>query len=142
MWQPRTIEEQIERFCMEYEENENGCWIWVGPERNGYGQTWWDGKQRRTHRVAWFLYHGKWPTHTLDHLCRVKRCVNPAHLEDVPHAVNVKRGDSGLKNRLKTHCPQGHPYDRVNTFGRRYCYTCSKNRTYEYRRAARALRQA
>lgn len=51
----------------------------------------------------------------LDHLCRVHNCVNPAHLEAVTHAENVRRGEAGLHNPEKTHCPNGHAYTEENT---------------------------
>jgi hypothetical protein len=73
----------------------------------------------------------------LDHLCRVRGCVNPKHLEPVTHRENLMRGESwSAVNARKTHCPEGHPYDETNTYidgkGRRRCRECA--RAYDLRR--------
>lgn len=71
---------------------------------------------------------------TIDHLCRVRHCVNPAHLEPVTHLENVRRGNGGLNQLAKTHCPKGHPYDEENTYrlpsrpSGRYCRACRRER--------------
>lgn len=53
----------------------------------------------------------------LDHLCRVRRCVNPAHLEPVTDRVNILRGQApSAVNAAKTHCIRGHPFNSVNTY--------------------------
>lgn len=59
----------------------------------------------------------------LDHLCKIRNCVNPMHLEQVSHKENVRRGEGwGGINKKKHNCPQGHPYDMFET-GRR-CSIC------------------
>lgn len=88
-----------------------------------------DGKQRLVHRLAYAWLVGQIPAGlTLDHLCRNTVCVNPLHLEPVTHRVNVLRGQSGVAaNARKTGCPQGHPFDEINTYhyrGQRHCRTC------------------
>lgn len=111
---------------------ETGCWNWTGSRiSTGYGNI--VVGQRKTmlvHRVTWELRHGTIaPGLTIDHLCRNRRCCNPDHLEPVDHATNVSRGSSGVIQRNKTHCPQGHPYDDQNTYyyqGRRYCKECNR----------------
>lgn len=115
-----------------------GCWEWIRSTRGaGYAQIRWDGRQQGGHRVVYQLLVGPIPPGMhLDHLCRVKRCVNPNedHLEAVPPRTNVLRGTgASARNFVKTHCPKGHPYDAENTYVRppgsrpgRGCKTCMR----------------
>jgi len=77
-----------------------GCWNWLlSTNPKGYptlGGAWWK-KTRRSilaHRIAWEEANDAIVPlgYTVDHLCRNRKCVNPAHLEAVPHATNVQRG--------------------------------------------------
>ena len=130
---PRTP--AVDRFREKVEKQENGCWKWTATIQNlGYGQFSVNGHLVLAHRFSYELVNGTIPDgYELDHLCRNRSCVNPAHLEVVTHSENGKRGNSGLhtamKNWAKTHCPQGHPYDEANTYywrGQRKCRVCSK----------------
>lgn len=121
-----TFEELIEaRF-----QRSDGCWLWTGAmQPSGYGTF----RGRAAHRITYELFVGPIPENlTIDHLCRVRSCVNPAHLEPVTIAVNVMRGESlPARNARKTHCPQGHPYDDENTYvnpttGWRLCRSCAR----------------
>lgn len=128
----------IERFLQKVTQGDTprSCWLWHAGShgRSGYGSFRWRGKPTMAHRVAYELFVGPIPDGlTLDHLCRIRPCVNPKHLEPVPFAVNVARGISPTAiNARKTHCPQGHPYDAVNTLpkknGGRDCRACRKKR--------------
>lgn len=75
----------------------DACWLWQGPvQATGYGVSYFGlpkGKITGAHRVAWRLTHGELPAEglTLDHLCNVKRCVNPAHLEPCTSMENIRR---------------------------------------------------
>jgi hypothetical protein len=111
------------------------CWEWLaGKDRCGYGQFSIARKHRGAHRVSWELTTGPIPEGLqLDHLCRNRACVNPAHLEPVTYTVNYLRGEGvGARNLRKTACPRGHALDEANTFikvkrnGRieRNCRTC------------------
>jgi hypothetical protein len=118
----------ISRFLAKVEVNEAGCWIWTGARQgnNGYGNFRVNGCNVGAHRWAYEFYRGEIARDVeLDHTCRVRPCANPWHLEVVTHAENIRRGD--LAQRRRTHCPQGHPYDALNTRiyrGMRYCRTC------------------
>lgn len=71
----------------------NGCWIWARAiNRKGYGVLRGE-KTQFAHRVIWNRFMGTVPPgKELDHLCRVRACVNPVHLEPVSHAENCRRG--------------------------------------------------
>lgn len=123
----------------------DGCWLWTGPvDRNGYGVfSYAPSRSMVPHRWAYIELVGPIPEGLeLDHLCKVRNCVRPDHLEPVTRAENMHRSDVWETNRSKTHCPQGHPYDEENTChsrGRRYCRACSRLATRRRRAAKRAL---
>jgi hypothetical protein len=110
------------------------CWIWGGALNiNGYGAFRTSGpnpKNVRVHRFAYELLVGPIPEGLeLDHLCRMRPCCNPAHLEPVPGRINTLRGENfSAKNAQKTACPQGHEYTDENTYvapnGWRQCAKC------------------
>lgn len=122
------------------------CWQWLAAkQRNGYGVIGLgghDGRMVRTHRVSYELAHGPIPEGLIiDHLCRNRGCVNPAHLEAVDQRTNLLRGTgASARNHVKSTCPQGHPYSGVNSRGDRICHTClaaAARRGKARRRAAR-----
>jgi hypothetical protein len=123
-----------------------GCWLWVGKiDSYGYGQFRIGLRADRTrrmvavHRFAYELEVGPIPEGlTIDHLCRIRRCVNPAHLEPVTARVNNLRADgTSARNAKKTHCPRGHAYDLLNTYvdpdGRRHCRACKRAARIRYK---------
>ena len=124
-----------------------GCWDWQGSVLpTGYGCIRDGRKSLYTHRLAYELAYGeKIPagSHT-DHLCRNRRCCNPAHLEIVTPRENTLRGAgpvTGNHQGLWTHCKRGHPFSAENTIdnsGRRGCRACV-NAGKRLRRAARDL---
>ena len=132
-----------------FPEPNGGCWLWVGAEsgaRDPYGKFKVDGRSRYAHRLAYEALVGEVPSGLqLDHVCRVRCCVNPAHLEPVTQRENILRGECPTAiNALKTHCPMGHELTGDNLVanklrrGERRCRTC-KNR--DGRIAARAYRR-
>jgi hypothetical protein len=127
-----SLEERLEKFSIP--EPNTGCILWLGAvsrgPRGGYGMMTYKRQARRAHRIAYELYRGPIPPgFELDHLCRVRSCINPRHLEPVTMRENVLRGASGpAENARKTHCRMGHPYSGRNLFirksGSRSCRSC------------------
>src|ERR1019366_1994387 len=81
----------------EYRPDLGPCWIWVASTTSGYGRIHETDRRSRNlvaHKVAYEWASGPVPDGlTLDHLCRVRSCVNPAHLEPVTRTENVMRGE-------------------------------------------------
>lgn len=123
-----TIEE---RFWAKVDRTE-GCWLWTAwKSYAGYGLFKLDGKQVKAHRFAYELLVGPIPDGLqLDHLCRIRNCVYPTHLEPVTCRENVLRGEGIAASKSRqTHCIHGHPFDEENTYqrtGRRNCRECQR----------------
>lgn len=85
-----------ERFARGYVSDPTGCWRWIkGKTTSGYGHFSIRGVYYQAHKIAYILHGGHIPpAFELDHLCRHRWCVNPAHLEPVTHKTNVRRGSS------------------------------------------------
>jgi len=105
-----------------------GCWVWQGSigSVTGYGHL----GPFMAHRFAYELLVGPIPAGMqIDHLCRIRACVNPEHLEVVTPRTNYLRGISPpALNARKTHCLRGHEYTVENTGrsrqGWRFCKAC------------------
>lgn len=71
----------------------DGCWEWAGRMNVwGYGTMHIGKHTRQAHRVVYEILVGLVPEGLeLDHLCRVKSCVRPSHMEPVTHGENVRR---------------------------------------------------
>jgi hypothetical protein len=120
-----------------YSDRSGDCWLWLGSlTRDGYGRTHVAGVDRLAHVVAYELHVGPVPEGlVLDHTCRVRRCINPAHLEPVPVAVNTARGDapSAVTHRSRV-CRLGHP---IPDGGRcKVCHAAAQRAWYERKKAA------
>lgn len=119
-------------------EPNTGCWLWTAYcNPTGYGRYSIQGRLFLSHRVAFFSMLSLRPEASLvlDHKCRQRSCVNPAHLEQVTQKENMNRG----LHATKTHCKRGHLFDEANTYrspsriGRR-CRACLRITTNERRR--------
>jgi hypothetical protein len=113
--------------------SQNGCWLWEGNIiKSGYGTLTTGSRldcSRRTSLVHRFVYEMLVgpiaPKLQIDHICKIKTCVNPDHLRVVTHRFNTLRSDSAAAlNSRKTHCPNGHPYDTIRYNGDRRCSIC------------------
>ncbi len=129
---PRTP--LIERVLAKVRVDASGCWLWLGSTNDqGYGVITLGGRhwrKVRVHRAVYEHFVDAIPEGlTLDHLCRVRNCVNPDHVEPVTRGENVLRGlTTSGENARKTHCINGHEFAPGNTYrrpgGKRECRIC------------------
>lgn len=115
---PETFWNRVERTAT--------CWLWKGQlDAGGYGHLRFRGRFVKAHALAFELTSGPIPDGLeLDHLCKVRNCVNPDHLEPVTHEENCRRAFAG-----KTACRNGHPYTSETLIidaqsGARRCRVC------------------
>jgi HNH endonuclease len=128
---------QRERLFSRLVIDSSGCLLWTGNlDKYGYGRIQVGSRINGTNRmltayqVMYALFVGPVPDGLeLDHLCRVRRCAAPDHLEPVTHRANLLRGNTlNARHSAATHCPQNHEYDLLNTYftaeGWRSCRAC------------------
>lgn len=124
-----------ERFWAKVDKS-GDCWFWTGSTNGrGYGAFKLNGRPIRVHRWAYQQIIGPIPEGMqLDHLCRNRLCVNPAHMEPVTNRENSLRGVGPTAvNAKRTHCVNGHPLSgenlRLAPNGRwRVCRRCEKEK--------------
>ena len=132
----------LERVLRRVVVDDGGCWRCTLTHIDGYAQVRVDGRIQYAHRVVYEWLVDQIPSGlTLDHLCRVRDCVRPDHLEPVTMRENLMRGSTFVaRNAAKTHCPSGHPYTGVNLYlnpqGGRECRACRRARKRAGYRAA------
>lgn len=122
----------IDRFMMKVRKVPNGCWEWqanINPK--GYAMFSADSQWQSAHRWIYQYHHGVElnPEEQIDHLCRIRHCVNPEHLEVVDNRTNVLRGVHA--RGPSTHCRNGHERTpentRLNSNGWRVCLDCRRD---------------
>jgi hypothetical protein len=104
-------------------DDQSGCWEWQGAtKRGGYGHMSVDGRMQLVHRLAWEVVAGPIePGLEIDHLCRNRQCLNPAHLEPVTKEENVRRGSTKYEpdnkvNREAVNVQYLQFYEKVRTY--------------------------
>lgn len=137
-----TVEERF--WSKVASRNEGECWLWIGAKNaQGYGHLSINGAQFKAHRWSFQRHVGLIPDgFQIDHLCRVRNCVNPAHLDAVSAAENTLRavpfrGPASVPPRRST-CGKGHEFTPENTASKRpgkshwrmqrACKTCARIR--------------
>lgn len=129
-----------DRFMAKVNQRPGGCWLWTGYTQNpGYGRVTVDGVTQYAHRYAYTMAVGPIPEGMeLDHLCEVKACVNPAHLEPVTHQENIARA-GGNRWGERSECKNGHPFtDARDAKGARVCRPCANERNRRYKASRKA----
>lgn len=122
------------------------CWLWTGLTKQGYGYANWEGKFILVHRFFFEKLKQKIPaTKVIDHICRVRNCVNPVHLRAISNRKNILIGfGRGALNARKTHCKHGHELTKPNSYSDpgtkiRRCRKCMSRRTAEWRRRCKNI---
>lgn len=147
-WNKGMVTDPVQRFWSKVNKTES-CWEWIASKASGgYGMFAINhDKLVRAHVFAYQTMVGEIPEGlVLDHLCRNRICVNPAHLEPVTRRENVLRGETlPAKNLQKTHCPNGHLLAGENLSpahlkrGGRTCRICLNQREMGYRQKRKGV---
>lgn len=136
------INRALSRFIRKIEERD-GHWLWRAARfrpakyAQEYGYFYYQGRMVYAHRWAYEAFVGPIPEGmTIDHLCRNGLCVYPAHLEAVPHIINIQRGNGQVhpirREAAGGLCRRGHWMDVDNTYvrpsGKTDCRRCHADR--------------
>lgn len=134
-----AVADDLRRLLLKSESSpDSDCVLFTGHVRpSGYATLWSRRTQRKelVHRLSYRIVVGPIPEgYEVDHLCGVRHCINPAHLEAVTKIVNTRRSARG--NARKTHCDHGHEFTPENTYYRhdrigRICRACGARRRRE-----------
>ena len=140
----------LARFMRKVVVDPSGCWLWTGWTNGKYGGFAFGTHKVYAHRVSYQHYVGPMPEgYTIDHLCKVKLCVNPEHLEAVTYHENLRRADawvgvSQYHRPDQTKCGAGlHDWIPANWKKRGNgvkCRLCHNQRNREYKERKRSAR--
>lgn len=142
--QAKKIENvDVERFLSKISVESSGCWSFKSCKVKGYGVFCINKGNFYAHRVSYSVFVGDMDVNlVLDHTCMNRGCVNPDHLREVTHEINLLENSMTLsaENKIKTHCKWGHEFTKENTRirkdGNRLCSKCT---TINNRRASAQL---
>jgi len=133
---PYSLAKRLDIVYSKCRRDNNLCLIWLGAcTRNGYGKIGIGGRTLVLHRWIWEVYHGPIPGKLqVNHLCRVRNCIEVRHMELVTSGENTKKGALPFVNRLRALmqavCKRGHEFTPINTGrtakGGRYCKACKR----------------
>lgn len=144
----------VRLFAEKVSATPDGCWVWTASiGTHGYGNfnitEHGEKKSIEAHIYATRLCL-PYDQASLDryHLCENKRCVNPSHLTLVTKSQHMRltpRLVPGAYSKAKTHCLQGHEFNKANTYidrrGSRHCRMCKLLRKRDYRHKANPMAQ-
>ena len=137
-WNSVPVPERVaQRAAENIERQPDGCWISkYSIASHGYSQIGWqDAGERHVvlgHRAAWVFANGQVPLGmTIDHTCKVRRCVNPTHLRLLPNYENARRVDG--EDWAMGFCKRGHANSHLKEYPRdgrmsRECSICRSER--------------
>lgn len=114
----KNLNKIVDRFYSYVFHDFNGCWRWTNRLIEGYGNFWIGKTCYRAHVFSYLIHKGEVPEGlVLDHLCRIRDCVNPNHLEPKTIKENILCGEGiAAINSKKTHCKHGHEFTENNIY--------------------------
>lgn len=134
------LEDPMHRFMDKIDLGDNLCWLFPYTDKYGYATLYFGRSPEKGHRFMYTVFKGDIPNgYEIDHLCGVKRCINPDHLEAVSHTENMRRLYANMKS-----CRRGHEYTPENFrttinngYITRFCRVCDRLRKAKRREDAR-----
>jgi hypothetical protein len=125
------MRKSVEQRLLDKSSKVDGCLLWMGPVTStGYGKIKVDGRTVGVHRVAYAVWNGPIPEGLeIDHLCRVRNCINPEHLEAVTRRENIRRGEGPIAKQIaQVACLRGHLLPPPEAGRVRECRECRVER--------------